>query len=599
MGRCFVDKVKQFKIYSVSKSTALVVAVLPLFLSEKLHLSQADIVLIGSYFLLLPLILEVPLGLLSDVYGSKRVIYTGLFFFLCGFLALFMNYAYFAYATYLLCITLAAACFSGAEDSLLFSVVPKHRTLFSVKSEVAAVTYSVTTVLIFLGGILYYVHPALPVIFQVLSLIFAIFMFSKLTKGLDSFHINAHPSIFTVMCASRKEVKNPYRFTLIFLSAVSAFAILVNNRTVSIAFSDFLPFQPAILVSIIFIIGNFFSASSNILFQKYFSKFQNPIFPVLMIGCMVTIAFFLMSFQIIAALILGFLLLCVFKSAYRSYLSSLLINSLLDPKAIATVLSFTAIITAVVSFAFSFLYGHIFSTFWQANLWLAVVMAVIFGVSALIIFVRKQEIIWLQPENAQSSKQHFLKRKHQEFCYGQIYPEASCINENIKDGSFRQSLYPAPNLITLCDEVVEWEFIRGTVLSQMDLLHQKAIIDQINKIFQDRLSKNIILSHGDLHPDNIIVTPDSSFMVVDWDLCQEASPELDILTFFTSPRLSLNLEERIDYISHLLSISKDEALPMIKAFVAKKISDLCLYQNIFMKQLVLDYMNLNKEFHGR
>ncbi|WP_246257378.1 ecdysteroid 22-kinase family protein [Bartonella gabonensis] len=132
----------------------------------------------------------------------------------------------------------------------------------------------------------------------------------------------------------------------------------------------------------------------------------------------------------------------------------------------------------------------------------------------------------------------------------------------------------------------------GTVLSQVDLLHQKAIIDQINKIFQDRLSKNIILSHGDLHPDN-------SFMVVDWDLCQEASPELDILTFFTSPRLSLNLEERIDYISHLLSISKDEALPMIKALIAKKISDLCLYQNIFMKQLVLDYMNLNEKFHGR
>ncbi|WP_019222287.1 MFS transporter [Bartonella rattaustraliani] len=144
-----MDKIKQFKIYNVSKLTALVVAVLPLFLSEKLHLLQADIVLIGSYFLLLPLILEVPLGFLSDAYGSKRVIYAGLFFFFCGFLALFMNYAYFAYATYLLCITLAAACFSGAEDSLLFFVVPKHRTLFSVKSEVAAVTYSATTILIF------------------------------------------------------------------------------------------------------------------------------------------------------------------------------------------------------------------------------------------------------------------------------------------------------------------------------------------------------------------------------------------------------------------------------------------------------------------
>lgn len=568
-------------------------AVLPLFLSQHLGLTQSDIVLLGSYFFLLPFLLEVPLGLLADLYGNKPIIYTGLTFFLLGFVCLLCFSPYIAYSSYLFCIVVAAACFSGAESSFLLSILPEKANLFTVQSEVAAFTYTITSFLIFLGGVLFYIHPIVPIIFQIISLFIAIVIFFKLSSGIELGSKHKNSTFFQLITSSYTELKNIYVMAIIFLIAIAGFAVMVNNRTVSIAFADLLPIKPEILVAIIFIIGNFMSAASNQFFKKSFPKFQTPVWPILIIGGLAVSSFFLMSIPKIVALFIGFLVLCIFKSAYRAYLNSLLIHSLKDSKIVATILSLSAIISALVSFLFSFLYGHAFSSFAMANLWMAVLMGIFFVFAAVIIFFNKEEITWIEPENAQSSKKHFIKRYHQTFSYGQIYPTSDLINEYLKNGSYLDTLYPAPKMLSLQGKQIIWEFLKGCTLSEADIAQQKQVIYKIKDLFKARIEKKIALAHGDLHPDNIMVVDTNKFYVIDWDLCKEAEPEHDILTFFTSPRLHLNPEERITFISDLLSCSVREAQQKLSLFLAHKIKQLKKYDNPFMHNLVADYEHLN------
>lgn len=597
-GKFSMDNIFRLKIYYLNKSTALLVAIFPLFLSDVLSLSETQIILAGSYFFLLPLFLEIPLGILSDIYGNKRVLYAGLIIFVLAFIFLLLLPTNFAYLTYLFCITVAACCFSGAEDSLLVSLVPSDKSIFEVKSEVSAFTYKASTVLIIVGGLTYYLHPLLPIILQILLLLLAIIVLSKVENRRTISKDRHRQKFFNVITSSNKQIMNLYRLAVIFLTAICSFAIIANNRTVSIAFSNLLPVNPAVTVSIIFVVGNIISSKSNLFFYKYFKRFSTPLYPLTVIGLMVILASLAMSVKSYLVLLAGFWLLCAFKSAYRAYLGSILLDSLHDTKNIATVLSMSTVLGSIFSFGFSFIYGTVFSDFQSANLGISLFMLFSFVLAGLVIAFKKEEAWFYSPDNAQSNKQHIIKRYHQTFSYRQIYPDSSVINPYIKNNQYISTLYPAPRLLSINDNMVEWEFIKGSPLSEVDRETQASVISKMLCIFQDRLKHNVALCHGDLHPDNIMVGKDNAFFVIDWDLCQELDASFDILTFFTSPRLLLSESERLAFLKSLLLVSDLEAKELMKTFIDKKVTQLRSYDSDFIKQLTQQYVFLQEKIYS-
>lgn len=590
-----VDRLRYFKFYNLAKSTALVVAIFPLFLYKQLGLCEADIVRISSYSFLLPLILEIPLGFFSDYFGSLKLVKLGIFVFTFAYISLLIFPNYVAYYLYVFAISLAAACFSGAEDSLLVSIIPDNVDLFSVKADLASFVYQKTTILLLLGGMLYYFAPYSPFILQVISLISAYLFLVKTTDKLIIHKNKQAYNLLNSVLHSKKDILNLYKFSIVLLIAISSFIVLINNRTVSIHFAKILNYNPAIIVSIIFVLGNLLSSKANLWFKTYFKQYSTPIIPISIIGILAISSFLVMSLPSFFSLALGFLLLAIFKASYRAYLSSALVSSIYNTSYTATILSICSLLTAIISFILSLVYAYIFTDFHLANLYLAILLFIIFALSILTIYLKRSEIICIKHSHAFSDKQHFIKRYYQNFIYAQKYPKNSDINDALKNRYYTKCLYPAPMLLKVSDNIIEWEYIKGKRLSEIERAGQMEVIKKLIDIFTQRLNNNIILSHGDLHPDNIMVKNNGSFSVIDWDLCQNLPQNFDILTLFTHPDLKLKINERIKFLSNLLNLSDEKAKHIIQSFLKNKIEHLSNIKNIEIKLLIEKYKNLKRD----
>ena len=86
--------------FSVGKSTALVVPILPLFFFQERGYSIAYMLSVASFYVLLPVVLDVPMALLGDRFGHKRMLVSGSLFFTMAFLAVAIDLPH-AYHLYL------------------------------------------------------------------------------------------------------------------------------------------------------------------------------------------------------------------------------------------------------------------------------------------------------------------------------------------------------------------------------------------------------------------------------------------------------------------------------------------------------------------
>lgn len=587
---------KYFREFSVTKSTSLIIAILPIFLNDYKNISVQNIVLISSYFFLLPILLEIPLGVLADKLGAKRIISFGLILFILAFLFLLSVEGELSYFLYMLLITTASSSFSGAEDSLLLNIVKDKKQLFFIKSQINSYVYKITSLFIIIGGVLYYFFPALPMIIQIIFLIYSYWSINKIS--LKDFEINQKSeNIINILKHTKSEMKDFYVIILMLLIGLSSFLVLLNNRTVQIQLAQNLYIAKPIIVSVLFIIGNLFSIYALKLFKTIFNKFSTPMLPILILGVNAVLSYLFMSFNSIYFIVFGFLLLCCFKAGYRSYLSSILISLFKNNHAVASIMSISSIITAIIGFILSILYTKIFVSFGDINFKIAVFTFLIFIIVIFTLWYFQKNYQEIFPKNALSNKRHFLLRKHNHFSYIQYYPTSVTINQNITDINIIKSLYPSPKIYQISKNSIEWEYINGDVLSSLNLDKQLIIIEQIKELFINRLKSNIIFSHGDLHPDNIIVK-EKDFYVLDWDLCGNYDIYFDILTLFTSPKLKISIVDRLFFLKQILKLSDIELKEKVRQFILFKINHLTNFNNSYITEIIINYKKLLKDLNA-
>lgn len=583
-----VDNLRLFKLFSVCKSTALVVPILPLLLYEVKGLDAGSIVFISGVFSIVIIFLETPLGLWADRSGSKKVVLLSIASMILGFCSLIFLPGELSYYGYMAAITIAAASLSGAEDSLLLRVCSSKHELFDVKSAISAHVYLWTIFFLLAGGLLYKLNPLIPFVAQIFILLVAIYLCHRI-KVDGEVRSSAIAGVTQLLHSSGREVQRPYVMILIGLSAVSAFSISLANRTGPLAFADVLDGNPALISSVIFVVGNLCSAQAAVIFRRAFKGFETPLVPVFCLGMIAVSSCMMLSGQNILLVGSGFALLSAFKTGYRNYISTQLILSLRDRQGLATTLSISSIISAVVTFALSMIIAAMFSRASEANLFIAVVLFVVYGLGLVGLVGFRSEIFPVTPENAASEKEHYLIRRHCKWTYQQVYPTENLINEHILSGDFRKTRYPAPALIAVGKTMLEWEYLRSTPLSNLSSERQLEALKDLTEVFKARLHDSVQLSHGDLHPDNILVSEDGDLMIVDWDLCGLHSAEFDPLSVFTSPQLKIGSCDRLELLSASTGMSHEEARAEAIEFAQWKEQQLSHFSSEFIKWVSRGY----------
>jgi len=310
-------------IYSLGKSTAIVIPVLPIFVLAQQGLTVNQMLHVASYFLLVPLVLDIPAGWLSDRFGQRKTLIFGTVSFALAFVVLTFSVPH-AYPAYLLLIGIAAACYSGSEAIYLKSILAEHTSLTSVISETNERVYLFSSVMLIVGGILYSISPLLPFATQIFLMAAAAGSLLGLPDGSNKPHIsNSKPKNLKLPDEKMSIVFWQTSTLVVVYSGLFSGFVQLTSRTVQIQITDYLSTLPYIKLGILFAAGNFFSAAGS-RFVRMISDLQTEEGLLISSAFLGGLSAWLLSSDSIICIGAGFFLLCVFKGFYRPPLTQLL-----------------------------------------------------------------------------------------------------------------------------------------------------------------------------------------------------------------------------------------------------------------------------------
>lgn len=628
-NKLFSDKTL-FYIYYLFKSTGFIITIFPIFLNDIIKLNLNEIVTIASYFTFIPLILEIPTGFLSDLWGNKRVVLIGLVLMIFGILLLVIFPTKFSYCFYLGFMALAGNCFSGAEDVLLRNIVKNDDEYFKIKSDLSSKFYIYSTSFLIIGGIVYKVNAFYTFYFQIISLVISfialIFLNVEKVEVINKLKLEKQISDIKLSVIWIKLEKK-----FIFLSLLIGWfssVILLNNRTVQLLFLKLIGSNAPIYITLFFCLGNIFSAQGSLFIKKHVNKIKNPL---IFLSFLIILSYLFFCTNILILSILGYFILCFFKGAYRPYLNSKLMESIPIKSLRASFLSLSAFIGAIVAFFIQFIYGQIFKNIFEKNLLISI-LSLLFCTLLIILLskVKNNSKIQIKNKKGFSSKENYIDIYNDSVVFIQKYLEY--LSKDFKDGLnvIYSNIYPAPKIHKITNNEIYFEYKIGKVSSNLNKNKQEIILSKIlnniknnikiisisntnlysktlsigeifigNKNIYSKLCspKYLSLIHGDLHPDNIIVTSDS-YYVIDWDLLGIGYIWFDVLTLLTSPNIKLNKYQRIHkFIQIFPEFTEAEVKLIFNIFIKQKINIFSeLQSSLFGYKMYKKFITLDKKF---
>jgi len=112
--------VKLYNLYMFFSDAVLVGAVLIPFFSTWAGLNQAEIQTLQSINMIAILLLEIPTGLIADIYGKKISIIVGTIFSILGMIIITISPNFYLFALAEIILAFGAACKSGSDTSLIY-----------------------------------------------------------------------------------------------------------------------------------------------------------------------------------------------------------------------------------------------------------------------------------------------------------------------------------------------------------------------------------------------------------------------------------------------------------------------------------------------
>ncbi|MDR1447514.1 MAG: MFS transporter [Candidatus Ancillula sp.] len=571
-----VDKnLKFFELSYVLRSTVLVMPIISLWWTEHVGLSIGQYLTLASIFPLVAMSLDLPLSFLADRIGVKYCYVFGLFAFSMAFFCAVMLKNVLGYILYLAFCTVCDALISGVDSGLLKEISGEK----NYRKNLVRITrkfYLFTTPLFILGVFIYNFSPELILLLQgaiiFLAGIFAFFIKSGSRKREDQ--SDATQKINS--CSPKMVIKPVYiAALLVVLLSLSVYNGVVQsqNRTIQILvdsqnFGGSL--SPLYILAILMGIGNIMSVLGV---SKNLSGFIDGL-SALKVNLMFSLGFFIsllfLSSGSIILISIGYLLISIGKGMYRPYYSSCL--SRLQPThdwnarwfSIASV--FSVIFAAIVNISFTSFSEDLRTL---ELMWGSVVICA--GIISIFVFWNKSNMkIPVKHNNSFSQKCHYKIINHNPSVEPEYLQEYS---RNISDlviseiiHNVNASALPHPEYTSITKSSIVWEFIEGKTLTNCKSDIQKNVIIDLTQLLSSRpcvqstslqggsessigkivleLCTCMTNAHGDLHPDNILVKSDGSYVVIDWDLSGIYSRLFDEYTLLWHPFLKISLDQR-------------------------------------------------------
>lgn len=632
-GKCSVDDVKKnVKLFSISyllRSTVWVMPIMPIWWVEKEGISIGTYITLASFVPLVSMLIDLPFSIFADKIGLKKSYIIGLAVFALSFLFPIFFSGILAYVLYLILGLAADGLISGVDSGLLRDITgyEKYRSVFS---DITKKFYFFTIPFFFGGVVLYNFSPELLFFIQFSCIVISALVVSRMKlsniknenvnySNNSSWKIKITP-IFVIITS----------FVLLFVTMFNGI-VLFQNRTIQLLVNQvFDSSNSLMLIATLFGLGNLLStlgvSSKLTTFMKKLTSVQTSI----LLSAIFLIATLSLSSRNIYFVFIGYVLISLGKGMYRPFASSLF--AYLQPSdswkakwfSISTVVS--GVLLAIINFTFSKITIDI--SFIQI-LWGCLLL---FVTIPMIIILRKFPVLRLEMDfntsfsNKRSYRLIDLKFMdtfmfQQDYVNDDVVIDIEKIVANMKKASL-----PSPKITGKTNSTITYEFIEGLPLEKLSSNDSDAVIKSILQILSERKNLSnwgshpiglngtvnskameycdcISLSHGDLHPGNIIIQPTGDYKVIDWDLSGLNTRLFDEFSIIWHPFVDLSLDNRINWMNKMFELhtntckcKKHNSLIIIRDMLICKMNDIKSWgiKNQYIDELYEGYYKLWK-----
>ena len=367
-------------LFTISKSTAIVVPILPIYFMEQGGYSVQYMLGVASLYILVPVLLDIPFGALADRIGQRQILLLGSGLFLASFLAVLSNTPL-SYHLYMLTTGLAAACYSGSETLCLRGLLTSDLSLSRTLAQINEKFYVITAILLVLAGALYTVAPPLPLVIQCGMLLLAIAALLALPNNRSELHQHAKTPCQRHTPGASNALWLLLTATLVVgYSGLFAGLVQLNSRTVQIQFTEASGWNGYILVGVIFAVGNLASAAGARLASAFWLDVSDET-KLHISAYLAAIAAWFLSNDSTGFLTIGFLTLCVFKGFFRPPLAACMSRLAQRGRRHATAYAVLNVASAAIAAAIHFVAAESFTEFQPLYLGMTLGLAIYSSVS--------------------------------------------------------------------------------------------------------------------------------------------------------------------------------------------------------------------------
>jgi len=609
----------RFTLYYIFKSTAWITPIFFLFLQRQVHLDISQILKISGALMILPFILDIPLGALADYVGARKLLLAGTLMQFSSLLGFFILPSQVGYIAYLISIIVAENCYSGAEQSYLSQNLKSAQEVKDFLKQLNQYFYYITIPALVMGVVLFELNPYFPLYAQLASFTLAFLSIVGLrSQAPKCGHTPGHGLNFQTL---KQDVGAVIRSSevrgLILFGGVFASFVQISGKTIQGQLDLFASGKTGLWLVLSYVGANIASGSSLLFWRKF------DFFKRLNIGQQVGICFGLfiaaqglMLTKNIWLIFSGYVLLSGVKSVYRPLISGELVHNLQHLPRMATKLSVVSTSTMILVSGFHILSGYLMAS---SEYGLPILIAIISGAFAMGLYSFNRPKVF----ESYSGKQNLIIKVNGEKFLQQKYPNQVAIpNYKTVNDVAKKWHVKVPALQYATSDTLIFEFIEHELLSEAIPDLQLKICDQVLTQQMSGLIKKRIetegeyngshfleyfqtqgftldplrqdrffgFTHGDLNPNNIILNQNGIFFIVDWDLLDVGYTWYDGLVLITHPDLDLNLESRMTLLTKVYRFESGAWLQgLVREFYKYKYMQLAQFTGKPMQSLASRY----------
>lgn len=531
--------------------------------------------------MILPFLLDVPLGIMADKLGARILLISGTLMQVLSLVGFFILPSNLAYIAYLFSIIVAENCYSGAEQSFLKENLENITEVKEYLKELNQYFYYITIPALFFGVILFNYNPLFPLYAQLFSFLMALLFIigysgspqQQPLEASNHFNFSDLKNDIKILTHS-PEVSGLVLFGILFSAGVQISAKVIQGQIDQSSQG-----HSSGWLALTYILSNITSGSSLLLFRNFkgINKMKTAN-QMLIFFSLFVLAQLLMLNNHVFAISVGFILLSGVKSIYRPIISGELIHNLSGSSRLATKLSVISTTTTLGVASFHVLGGYVF-TFGKIGTFIFLLLLSLFFVGAYTIYLKQPVFRSYSGKTNEVLKVGGVKTYRQSYPEGVELPDFGMINEVGKNWKIN-----IPQVIERTENSITFDYINHEIFSLMNenvqtdflklLLNNQKNEDNANYVvgfpqngtaflsyIEDEKELHnflanesfIKLTHGDLNPNNILVS-EKIFYVVDWDLFDWGYVWFDGLSILTHPEISVDIDVRIRLIQEIYQV---------------------------------------------